>query len=165
MPKSTPENQERIEQALRLAIHYHAGQRDKAGDCYMLHLMRVMLSCDTPEAMQVAALHDVLEDTSATPDDLRRGGMTSEVVEAITLLTRQDAMSYAEYVVRLSHHELARQVKVADLQDNYRLDRVAYRRDHADEDGRRIARYILSHDFLTGKIARDEFLKRMAPVE
>jgi (p)ppGpp synthase/HD superfamily hydrolase len=165
MPSFSAKSQDAIEQALRLAIHYHAGQRDKAGECYMLHLMRVMLACSTPEAMQVAVLHDVLEDTSAKAEELIGAGMAREVVEAVILLTKPDGMAYEEYVVRLSGNELAKQVKIADIHDNYRLDRVAYRRNHGDEDRQRIERYILSHDFLTGEICLEEYLGRMASIE
>lgn len=165
MQSAHAKTQDGVEQALRLAMHYHAGQRDKRGDCYMLHLMRVMLACSTPDAMQVAVLHDVLEDTSATPEELRGSGIATHVVEAISLLTKPESISYAQYIVQLSENELAKQVKLADIHDNYRLDRVAFRQDHAIEDRQRIQRYILAHDFLIGRIGRSEFLDRMATAE
>jgi (p)ppGpp synthase/HD superfamily hydrolase len=158
-------NQDAIEQALRLAIHYHAGQRDKEGKCYMLHLLRVMMACSTPEAMQVAVLHDVLEDTSATADELHAAGMSREVVEAVSLLTKPESMRYEDYIIRLSCNASARQVKIADILDNYRLDRVAYRPDHRHEDRQRIERYILSYQFLAEKLDQNEYLTRVAIVD
>lgn len=157
--------QDALELALRLAIHYHAGQRDKEGQCYMLHLLRVMLACSSPEAMQVAVLHDVLEDTSASAEELRSAGMAAEVVEAVVLLTKPEGMRYADYIVRLSDHPLARQVKIADIQDNGRIDRVPFRHGHRDEDLARIERYVLSHAFLTEKISRDEYHERVASLD
>jgi len=115
--------------------------------------------------MQAAVLHDVLEDTSATAAELHAAGMSHEVVEAISLLTKQESMRYEDYIVRLSCNELARQVKIADIRDNYRLDRVAYRPDHRHEDRQRIERYILSYQFLDGKLTRDEYLTGVASID
>jgi guanosine-3',5'-bis(diphosphate) 3'-pyrophosphohydrolase len=165
MQNNFAKSQDAIEQAVRLAIHYHAGQRDKEGQCYILHLLRVMMACSSSEAMQVAVLHDVLEDTSATVDELHAAGMSSDVVEAISLLTKPDNMRYDEYIVRLADNSLARQVKMADIHDNYRLDRVAYRKDYRHEDRQRIERYILSHSFLAGKLSRDEYLERVSTID
>lgn len=165
MSNTSAKKQDAVEQALRLAIHYHAGQRDKEGECYMLHLLRVMLACSTPEAMQVAVLHDALEDTSATAEELRAAGISPEVVEAVSLLSKPENMRYEDYVIRLSSNELARQVKIADIQDNYRIHRVAYRQEHRHEDRQRIERYILSHQFLAGKLDQDEYLARVASVD
>lgn len=157
-------SQDGIERALRLAIHYHTGQRDKAGECYMLHLMRVMLACRSAEAMQAAVLHDVLEDTSATERELLDAGVAPDVVAAIKLLTRPHDSTYEDYIERLSGDRIAREVKIADLQDNYRLDRVAYRPGHLQEDRQRIERYILAHGFLKGSLTRDIFLARMRAI-
>ncbi len=156
---------ETLEAAIQLAVRFHAGQRDKAGECYVLHLMRVMLGCTSPEAMQAGILHDLLEDTTATQDDLRRTGLSEQVVSAVLKLTKPEHTPYSEYIILLAADPIAREVKLADLEDNYRLARVAYRAEHADEDSRRIQRYILSAQFLRGQIARNEFLERIAPVD
>lgn len=165
MPNHQAEEQDGLEQALRLAIHYHAGQRDKRGECYMLHLIRVMLSCSDPIAMQVAVLHDVLEDTAASAEELLAAGIGPDVVAAVSLLTKPETLSYRQYIDQLSGNPLAKQVKIADIQDNYRIDRVAYRPDHTLEDRQRIERYILSFDFLNHRIPREEYLQRMAAIE
>jgi (p)ppGpp synthase/HD superfamily hydrolase len=154
-----------IEVALKLALHFHTGQRDKAGACYMLHLMRVMLACSTAEAMQVAVLHDLLEDTQAVVEDLIQAGLGRNVIDAVTLLTKPDSMQYSQYILRLSENPIATEVKLADLQDNYRLDRVAYRDDCDLEDSQRIQRYILAFQFLRGDRTRESFLKRMEGVD
>lgn len=165
MTNTADPSQDAIEVALRLALHFHTGQRDKAGASYMLHLLRTMMSCSTPEAMQAALLHDVLEDTLAEPDDLANAGLSRMVIDAVVLLTKPESMQYSKYILRLSENPLATAVKLADLQDNYRLDRVAYRSDHVQEDSRRIQRYILAHQFLKGDMPRDAFLQRMEAVD
>jgi (p)ppGpp synthase/HD superfamily hydrolase len=154
-----------LETALRLAVRYHTGQRDKAGEAYMLHLLRVMMSGATPAAKQVGLLHDLLEDTPATLAELKESGLSLEVVQAIEGLTKPDEMSYSEYIVRLSGNALAREVKLADLRDNYTIHRVPYRTEHEEEDSHRIQRYILAYQFLTNAIDEGEFRERMASVD
>jgi hypothetical protein len=153
-----------IERSLQLAVQYHAGQRDKAGECYLLHLLRVMLDCKSPESMQVGLLHDILEDTCAKVETLRGAGLATEVVEAIELLTRPEGESYAQYILKLAENPIAKEAKIADLRDNYRLDRVAYRHDHCEEDRRRIQQYILAFQFLQGNLSQTTFLERMASI-
>ncbi|MCU0707969.1 MAG: HD domain-containing protein [Pirellula sp.] len=155
---------EAIERSLRLAVQHHAGQRDKAGECYLLHLLRVMFACKSSESMQAGLLHDVLEDTDATAETLRSAGLAVEVVEAVELLTRTEGMPYGEYILRLAENPIAKEAKIADLWDNYRLDRVAYRSDHCEEDRHRIQQYILAYQFLQGKLSRSVFLERMASI-
>lgn len=107
-----------LERAVEIAAAYHAGQIDKLGKPYILHIMRVVLLCETENEMIVAALHDLLEDTRATEVDLLDYGFSREQVEAVVLLTRKPPYSYAEYITRLSDNKLARKVKIADLRDH-----------------------------------------------
>lgn len=159
-----PLHSDAIERSLQLAVQYHAGQRDKAGECYLLHLMRVMLHCKTPESMQVGVLHDILEDTPATVETLRSAGLSVEVVAAVELLTRPEGMPYAEYILRLAGNPIAKEAKIADLLDNYRLDRVPYRPDQRVEDRQRIEQYILAYQFLSGELSSEAFLERMSAI-
>jgi hypothetical protein len=154
-----------LEAALNFAVSAHHGQRDKAGAAYMEHLLAVMQSVPEGESRQVALLHDVIEDTNATSDHLRAAGLSDSVIEAVELLTRSIDTTYADYVIRLKPNELARQVKMADLRDNYRIERVAFRADHAIEDARRIMGYILSFQFLADAIDESEYRRRMAEIE
>ena len=150
-----------LDDAIALAVQQFRGVLDKAGKPYMLHLLRVMLQQTEPAAQQVGVLHDLIEDTSLLLGDLRARGFSDEVVEAINALTHRQGESYAEYVVRLAKCPLARPVKLADLRDNYSLDRVAYRPDHRTEDAARLQRYILSHDFLSEHIDLASYLESM----
>jgi len=154
-----------LETALRLAVRYHTGQRDKEGEAYLLHLLRVMMSGATPAAKQVGLLHDLLEDTPATLAELRESGLSLEVIDAIEGLTKPNEMNYSEYIVRLSGNALAREVKLADLRDNYAIHRVPYRVEHEGEDSDRIQRYVLAYQFLTNAIDEGEFRERMTDVD
>lgn len=168
-PNLAPDRYQRIaspeERAIAIAIAAHQGQQDKAGSPFVYHLLRVMLGVEGSSFRQVAILHDLIEDTAWSADDLKQSGFSPEVIDAIVLLTRSPSDSYTDYVCRLSQNELAKAAKLADLSDNYRLDRVAFRPDHTLEDSHRIARYILSHDFLKGRISESEYRQRMQPHE
>ena len=156
MPKTAT-----LDDALALAIEHFRGVTDKAGQPYILHLLRVMLRQSDPRASQVGVLHDLVEDTDVTLDDLRTRGFADEVVEAIDAMTHREGEAYHEYVVRLSKCALARPVKIADLEDNYSLDRVAYRPDHRSEDAVRIQRYILSYYFLLERLDERSYVASM----
>ncbi len=113
-----------LERAIALAAQAHGGQIDKAGAPYILHPLRVMLRLDTPEAMQAAVLHDVLEDTSVTVDALRDAGFSDPVIEAVEALTRRPDETYAAFIDRVKAHPVARRIKLADLEDNLDLRRL-----------------------------------------
>ena len=127
-----------LERAIVIAAEAHAGQRDKAGDPYILHPLRVMLAVTAPEERIVAVLHDVVEDTSWTLDALRAEGFSNEVVAAVDAMTRRDGEDYFEFVRRAVAHPIARPVKIADLRDNMDRARIAA---PAARDDARIDRY------------------------
>jgi hypothetical protein len=154
-----------VERAIALAVRFHEGQRDKSGAPYLLHLFRVALQSNDPIVQQAALLHDLIEDTKATREDLEASSISPESIEAIALLTHDLQESYADYVVKIKDNPVATQVKLLDLHDNYRLDRVAYRSDHVQEDAIRIQRYILSKQFLKDEITKECYLQAMANLE
>jgi hypothetical protein len=154
-----------LDDALALVISKFRGITDKAGQPYILHCLRVMLSVSGSHAQQVAVMHDLVEDTDVTLDDLRNMQFAEEVVEALKLVTHVANDSYADYVVRLKANALASRVKIADLHDNYSLGRVAYRDGYNANDALRIQRYILSHQFLTELIDESSYRRQMASVE
>lgn len=114
-----------LEKAIRIAALAHEGQWDKGGHPYILHPLRVMLAMSTEEERIVAILHDVVEDSQTTLEDLRREGFSDEVIKAIACLTRRADESYPEFILRLRPNEIARAVKIADIQDNKDLSRIA----------------------------------------
>ena len=80
-------------------------------------------------AKVVAVLHDVIEDTSVTAEDLRREGFDEDVLAALECLTHRKGEPYADYVVQCKGDEIARRVKLADLEDNARPSRALLRPD------------------------------------
>ena len=159
------DNELAIELAIELALNFHRGQRDADGDPYILHLMRVMLKCHSTSAKQAGLLHDILEDTSATEDDLIQAGICPNVTQSVKRLTRIAHIDYADYIMALAEDPIAKEVKIADLEDNYAIGRVKYRCEHRLEDARRLERYILSHRFLSGHLQRTEYIEAMRLVD
>lgn len=113
-----------LEQAIALAAHYHAGQRDKGGQPYILHPLAVMARVEGEEAKTVAVLHDIIEDTPLTAKDLRARGFSETVVKTVAALTRTRGESRAEAARRVAKNPLARMVKLADLAENMNLARI-----------------------------------------
>lgn len=104
--------------ALKLAYAAHAGQVDKAGMPYIFHPYEVALQVQTEEEVCAALLHDVVEDTDWTMEDLRAAGFPETVLEAVQLLTHDPAVPYLDYVRALCGNSIAVAVKRADLHHN-----------------------------------------------
>jgi hypothetical protein len=137
-----------LEDAIALAAEAHAGQTDKAGAPYVLHLLRVMQAQESAEARMAGVLHDLVEDTEHTFEDLEEMGYPDEVIEALRHVTKRDGESYADFARRAGRHRVARRVKTADLEDNMdvtRLDSVG------EEDAERLDKYLRAHRRLTGR--------------
>lgn len=113
-----------LERALALAAAAHAGQKDKAGQPYILHPIRVMLNVRTDEERTAALLHDVVEDTSTTFEDLRREGFSDAVIESVRALTKHEGESREAAARRAVVNPIARNVKLADVTDNMDLSRI-----------------------------------------
>jgi (p)ppGpp synthase/HD superfamily hydrolase len=127
-----------LEAALALAVEAHRGQRDKAGQPYILHPLRVMMRLETDAERTVALLHDVVEDTPWTLERLREAGYPEDVLRALDALTRRDGETYEAFVERLRPDALARRVKLADLEDNMDVRRLTA---VTPRDAERLARY------------------------
>ena len=139
-----------IEDAIALAVQAHRGQKDRAGAPYILHPLRMMFRVETDAEKMAAVLHDVVEDTDWTLDDLRAEGFPEEVVAAVDHLTRREEESYEEFVVRAAAHPVARRVKIADLEDNMDVRRIGT---VAEKDVERLTRYHRSWCSLTADLA------------
>jgi hypothetical protein len=127
-----------LEKAISVAIENHAGQVDKAGAPYVLHPLRVMFKMDTEMEMIVAVLHDVVEDTRVTPNDLRAAGFDNEVIEAVDSVTKWGGESYTDFILRAGSNPIGYKVKMADLNDNLDLSRIA---EPTDKDYKRLSKY------------------------
>lgn len=135
-----------LQEAIALAVNAHRGQVDKAGEPYILHPLRVMLSLEAHDDRIVGVLHDVVEDSRDRPladqvtlARLRELGYSERVVEAIAAVTRQPGESYADFIERLRPNSIARRVKLADLADNLDVCRLAAVGEHDIE---RLNRYL-----------------------
>ena len=103
------------ELVLKIATEAHKGQVDKVGVPYINHPLTVASLVDTEEEKIVALLHDTIEDTNITEQDLIDYGFPNEIVEAVKLLTHNKNVPYMDYVAKIKDNELARKVKIADL--------------------------------------------------
>ena len=136
-----------IEDALALAAQAHKGQRDKAGQPYIFHPIRLMLSVPDKPARIVALLHDVVEDAETSMEDLRAAGYPEDLLAALDCLTRRSEETYEEFIERIAPNELARRVKLADLKDNMDLTRLS---EVTEKDRTRMERYKAAWERLGG---------------
>ena len=113
-----------LEQAISLAAKQHEGQVDKANAPYILHPLRVMLNTPTIEHKIVAVLHDILEDTETTIEDLYQFGFQEHIIDAIVALTKEQGETRLEAAQRARQNPIARVVKLADINDNMDLSRI-----------------------------------------
>ena len=127
-----------LEDAIALAVEAHRGQRDKAGQTYILHPLRVMMRLEGEAERMVAVLHDVVEDSSYTLERLRELGYPEEVLGALEHLTKREGETYEAFIERVLPHPLARRVKLADLEDNMDVRRLPA---VTAKDAERLARY------------------------
>ena len=113
--------------ALKLCFEAHKNQTDKSGLPYVFHPFHLAEQMVTEEATIVALLHDVVEDTDYTVEDLTDMGFSTTVTAAIQLMTHDEAVGYMDYVRAIKENPIARAVKLADLRhnsDTTRLDVV-----------------------------------------
>ncbi len=110
--------------AQRIATKAHEGQVDKAGAPYINHPAHVAASVEGDNAKAVAWLHDVVEDTPITFADLADQGMSPTVIDALRLLTHDEATPYFDYIRAIKNNSIARAVKLADLRHNSDLSRI-----------------------------------------
>lgn len=137
-----------LEDAIALAVQAHRGQTQLNGEPYIMHPLRLMTSLPDEAARMVAVLHDVVEDTPVTLDDLRTAGFTEEIVTAVDHLTRREDESYEAFILRIKPHPLARRVKLADLRDNMDVLRLP---EIGERDLVRLQRYRAAWDVLNGE--------------
>ena len=104
--------------ALSICFDAHKDQRDKSGAPYVFHPFHLAEQMTDEYTVCTALLHDVVEDTDTTLEDLRSEGFPEEVLEALALLTHDADTPYMDYVKRLKHNPIARAVKLADLAHN-----------------------------------------------
>lgn len=133
-----------LQKALQLAQKAHRHQKDKGGVDYFFHPITVALMCKDPQAQIVALLHDVMEDSDITVQDLKHAGFSDSILEALSCLTRNDE-SYEDYIERIKSNPLAKMVKLADLTHNMDLSRIEQAN---DTDVKRLEKYQRAYETL-----------------
>lgn len=127
-----------IETALEIALSAYKGQTDKAGKTYILHPLRLMSKMTTEDEMCVALLHDAIEDSDFTAQDLLDKGMPAHIVAAVEAMTHHEQDAYDDYIAKIKTNTLATKVKKYDIEDNInvlRLDTLS------EKDLQRIQKY------------------------
>lgn len=109
--------------AVEIATNAHKGQVDKGGVDYINHPKAVADKVSTVEQKIVAYLHDVVEDTNITLEDLKNYGFSQSIIEAIDCISKNDK-NYFDYLAKVKSNPLARIVKIADLEHNMDLSRL-----------------------------------------
>lgn len=129
-----------LERAIAIAAEGHSGMKDKGGEPYILHPLRVMGSLSSPEERIVAVLHDVCEDCPEWPlARLRAEGFSNNVIAAVDLVTKRPGEDYETFVRRAAANPIGRRVKLADLIDNADISRIA---SPTDDDFQRREKYL-----------------------
>ncbi len=136
---------EMTKKAIKLMFEKHKDQVDKSGMPYVFHPFHLAEQMDDEETTITALLHDIVEDTDTTFDDLRKLGFSDNVINALKLMTHDKNIDYFEYVKNISKNPIARKVKIKDLEHNMdtsRLDEVT------DKDLERVKKYKKCYKYL-----------------
>ena len=135
-----------VDIALSIATQAHEGQLDKAGIEYIKHPIYVANQVKSEKEKAVALLHDVLEDSPVSAEELLIAGLPEEVVIAVKVLTKKPMQDYQAYLETVKKNSLARVVKLADLKHNLDLSRLT---SITEKDRERLKKYKNAIDFLS----------------
>ena len=125
--------------AIHIMYEAHKEHWDRSGVPYVFHPWHVAEQMTNEESCAAALLHDVIEDTDITADDLRNAGISERVVQAVLMLTHDKTEPYLEYVARIKDDPIASEVKLADLAHNSDVTRFAV--PMTDKDRARLEKY------------------------
>jgi (p)ppGpp synthase/HD superfamily hydrolase len=115
-----------LQKAINIATKAHHNQTDRYEAPYIMHVMRVMMRGKTEDEKICGILHDVVEDTNWTFEDLRKEGFSEAMIEALRCLTKGENEPYDDYISRVKTNKLAIAVKINDLEDNMDVRRMPY---------------------------------------
>ena len=133
------------EKALKLMFEKHKNQIDKSGIPYVFHPFHVAESMDDEVSTTVALLHDIVEDTDVTIEELSEMGFNKEVTDALQLMTHDKSVEYFEYIKIIATNPIARKVKISDLKHNSDLTRLS---EITEKDLKRVEKYKKSIEYL-----------------
>ena len=133
-----------LEKAIAIAVEAHQGKRDKAGQPYIMHPLRVMLRVGTEDERIVAVLHDVVEDHGDvwSVERLRQNGFPQHILDALDCVTKREGESYEQFIGRSASNPVALRVKLADLEDNMDVRRL---NEVTEKDRERLNRYLTAY--------------------
>lgn len=131
-----------LNKAIAIAYEAHNGQVDRYQAPYILHVMRVMMRGKNEEEKICGVLHDVVEDTQWTFDDLRKEGFSDYFIDALRCLTKGEKEDYEHYISRVKTNKLAIAVKINDLEDNMDVRRMPVME---DKDVARFNKYLKAY--------------------
>lgn len=136
-----------LKRAIEIAFEAHKDQKDKNGEPYIGHVLRVMNLGRTENEKICGVLHDLVEDTEWTFEDLRKEGFSEIIVDALTCVTKtSDDEDYEEFTDRIAKNRLAVIVKINDLSDNMDVRRFDVIR---EKDIQRLNKYLRAYRRLT----------------
>lgn len=135
-----------LERAIDIAVTAHKGQKDKTGNPYVLHLFSVMMKGKTDEEKICGILHDLVEDTPWTFDQLRKEGFSEKIIAALECVTKKsEDENYDDFIQRILPNPLAVRVKMNDLEDNMDVRRIP----ELNEDAlKRLNKYLKAYNLL-----------------
>ena len=131
--------------AINLMFEKQKDQKDKSGLPYVFHPYTVAESMSNELSTTAAILHDVVEDTDVTIEDLEQMGFPKDVTDALKLLSHSDDVSYTDYIKQVALNTIAREVKMADLRHNMDITRL---NDVSKEDLERVEKYKIAYKYL-----------------
>lgn len=137
-----------LEKAIEIAAKAHTGQTDKGGDPYIMHPLRLMFSVSGNDERIAAVLHDVVEDSDTSLDDLRNAGFSEAIVAAVDNLTKRKGETRLDAAQRAALSPISLAVKLADVTDNMNLTRI---KEPSEKDLVRLEEYKAVKEFLLSK--------------
>ena len=136
-----------LRREIEIATEAHRGQKDKAGNDYIEHPLRVMEAGRTMEEKITGVLHDVVEDSDWTFAMLEAEGFSKEIVDALRCVTKlSESEPYDKFITRIKKNPLAVAVKLNDLSDNMDIRRLPYL---SDKDVKRLKKYLKAYKQLS----------------
>lgn len=134
-----------LETALKIATEAHSGQTERNGQPYIGHPRRVMERVATEDEKIVALLHDVVEDTAWTFEQLTKAGFPEHIIAALDCVTKREGEDYSAFVERSASDPIAHRVKLADLEDNMDVRRLT---EVTEKDRERLNKYLRAYRYL-----------------
>ena len=142
--------QELLTKAIELAKKAHEGQIDKGGSPYIGHPFRVMNQFEDEEEKIVGVLHDAVEDSDLTLEDLATAGFSDRIIAAVDAITKREGEQIDNYLNRVMNNSIALKVKIADMTDNMDLSRIT---NITEKDRARIRNYQINIVKLKNKLS------------